>query len=375
MGGARRRLEQLDGRTPVIVGVGQSSERLDADGYRALSPAALAAAAALAALDDAGPGPALRGSVDLVAGVRQFDISGPDAVAPLGCSDNFPRSVADRVGIDPARAVLDVVGGQTPQALVSEMAADIASGGVRAAMLLGSEAISTCRHFAGRLDAPDFSEKRGGQLEDRGYGLQGLVSRYGKAHGLNGTPGQYAIAEHARRARVNMSRPAYARAMGELFASFSTVASMNSHAAAPTVRSSAELVTVTARNRMIADPYPRFLVARDQVDQGAAVLMTSLAQARELRIDTDRMVFLHGYANLRDKPLLERPDLGSSPPTCAAITEALRAAGLASSDLDVMDLYSCFPIAVFNVCDEPVGRSFHTATTTAVLEPLRQEHT
>ena len=45
--------------------------------------------------------------------------------------------------------------------------------------------------------------------------------------------------------------------------------------AAPTRRSATELVEVTEQNRLVADP-PRFLVARDQVNQGAAVLMMSI---------------------------------------------------------------------------------------------------
>ncbi|WP_440072196.1 hypothetical protein [Streptosporangium sp. OZ121] len=37
--------EGLDPRTPVLVGVGQSSERIGEPGYRRLSPVELAAAA------------------------------------------------------------------------------------------------------------------------------------------------------------------------------------------------------------------------------------------------------------------------------------------------------------------------------------------
>ena len=39
------------------------------------------------------------------------------------------------------------------------------------------------------------------------------------------------------------------------------------------------------RNRMIADPYTRLLVARDQVNQAAAVLIASTDAAQELGID------------------------------------------------------------------------------------------
>jgi hypothetical protein len=59
----------LDPRTPVVAGVGQASERLGAQAYRQRSPV-----------------------------VRQFENSVPGARAPLGRSDNYPRSVAGRRG-------------------------------------------------------------------------------------------------------------------------------------------------------------------------------------------------------------------------------------------------------------------------------------
>lgn len=71
-----------------------------------------------------------------------------------------------------------------------------------------------------------------------------------------------------------MTRTEYADAMGELFAPFSEIAAKNPYSATPQQRSPGELVAITERNRMIADPYPRFLVARDQVNQAAAVLTT-----------------------------------------------------------------------------------------------------
>ena len=50
--------EELDSRTPVIVGVGQASERLGDPGYQGLSAVGLAAAALRAALDDTAADPA-----------------------------------------------------------------------------------------------------------------------------------------------------------------------------------------------------------------------------------------------------------------------------------------------------------------------------
>ncbi|MFE9322546.1 acetyl-CoA acetyltransferase [Nocardia sp. NPDC052278] len=346
-------IDEIHPRTPVLIGVGQAAERIDDPDYRALSAVELAAAAARRALADTGADTAaVAARVDTVAGVRQFEISTPGAPAPLGKSDNYPRSVADRVGAEPTRAILEVSGGQSPQHLITELARAIAAGNSEAALIFGSEAISTARHLAKSEQRPDFTEHRGGQLEDRGYGLSGLITRYALMHGLTDAPSQYALFENARRARLGMSRTEYNRGMGELFAPFTRVASKNPYAAAPVERSADELITVDERNRMIAEPYTRYLVARDQVNQGAAVLLMSVAAAREIGVPQDKWVFLHGHADLREKGLLERPDLSRAPALTRATEHALAMAAIGVDQLHTIDLYSCFPIAVSAICDD-----------------------
>ena len=129
-----------DPRTPVVVGVGQSSERLGAEDYQGLSPVDLAAAAAREALADTGADPAsVAAAIDTVAGIRQFENSFPRARAPLGRSDNYPRSVAGRIAATPARAVLEVSGGQAPQHLVNEFARVIAAGDSEVTLVFGSD--------------------------------------------------------------------------------------------------------------------------------------------------------------------------------------------------------------------------------------------
>jgi acetyl-CoA C-acetyltransferase len=343
-----------DPATPVLVGVGESSERLEEPGYRALSPADLAARAAAEALADtcasAGP-PAVAASISTIAGVRQFEISGPWGRSPLGRSANFPRSVAARIGASPARAILEVTGGQSPQHLVNELAAAIAGGGCEVALITGAEAISTVRRYAKAPERPDFTEDPGGSLEDRGYGLDGMFSPYEAAHGLTTAASQYALIENARRTRLRLGREQYAAVMGALFAPFTRVAAANPHAASRTVRSPAELAAPSERNRPVADPYTRYLVAREKVNQGAAVLLASVAAARRLGIPAQRWVFLHGHADLTERPLLERADLAAAPACVLAARHALEVAGITADDLSWLDLYSCFPVAVFAICD------------------------
>ncbi len=182
----------MDPRTPVIVGVGQFTERIDDDGYRGMSAVDLATEAARAALADTGADAgAVAEAVDVFVGLRQFEISTPFSPAPLGRSDNYPRSVARRIGADPARAVLEPLGGHGSQKVVTEFAAAIAAGEAEVVLVLGSENGSTLRHFARRDDKPDHSETVGGQLEDRGFGFEQYMSEYTATHGLTGAPVQY----------------------------------------------------------------------------------------------------------------------------------------------------------------------------------------
>lgn len=342
----------LDPRTPVVVGVGQAAERIDDSAYRAMSPVELAAAAARAALVDCGGDfVAVAAAVDTVAGVRQFEISGPVASAVLGRSNNYPRSVANRLGANPARAILEIVGGQGPQHLISELAAEIATGRADVAVIFGSDATSTLRHWGGRDDKPDFTETVDGDLEDRGHGIEKLISPYTVIHGLTSAPIQYALLENARRAGTGLGPDEYRRRMGELFAPFTKIAANNPFAAAPVERTVDELITVTDSNRMISEPYPRLMVARDQVNQGAAALLMSVGAARRLGVPEENWVYLHGHVDLEERTLLERPDLGHAPSAVLAAREALGMAGIGVDDVATFDLYSCFPVPVFNICD------------------------
>jgi acetyl-CoA C-acetyltransferase len=342
----------IDDRTPILIGVGEASERIDAEGYEGVGPAELAGRAARAALADAGADvAALAARIDVIAAIRQFEISTPGAKAPFGCSDNLPRSIGKRIGADPARAILEVTGGQGPQHLVTELFHSIAAGETTMALIAGSESISTVRHLMTKGESRDWSETVGGTLEDRGYGMDGLITGEMIRHGMRIPITLYALFENARRGRLGMDRQSYAQAMGELFAPFTRVAHDNPHAMSQEVFTAEELATVTPRNRLVADPFPRRMVARDQANQGAAALMTSVGVAREMGVPEDRWVYLHGGADVKERTVIERRDLDANPAAVLAARRALELAGVGISDVAVLDLYSCFPVAVFNVRD------------------------
>ena len=341
----------VDPRTPVLVGVGQFTERIDDPDYQGMSAVDLATAAAEAALADTGLNVAnVAKAVDTVFGLRQFEISGPMPAA-FGKSNNYPRSVMNRLGGDPARVVLEPVGGQSPQKLVTEAGNAIVAGDADVVMIMGSEPGSTARYFANRDDKPDFTEHVEGQLEDRGHQIFSYIDEYTIQHGLTGAPVQYGLLENARRSRLGLSVAEYRLKMAELFAPFSKVAAKNPFSSSPVERSVEEIVTVTDDNRMICDPYPRLLVARDTVNQGAAAVLMSVEAARRLGVPEEKWVYLHGHADLIEQAMLDRVDLGAGPASVMAAHEALRVAGVGVGDIATFDLYSCFPFPVFVICE------------------------
>lgn len=350
-------LAALDPRTPVIVGVGQSVERIEDADYRGLSAADLAARAAEAALADCGQPEAARAVVKAVGAVRTFEDSNA-APSPFGKPDKFPLAIARRLKIAPRIAILDKVGGQSPVTIVMDMGERIRAGETEAALVFGAEAMSSARHLSARGETRDWAETDAGAIEDRGLGVKGLLSPLAIAHGIVSPPIAYALMENARRARLGQDIGSYAQAMGALFAPFTEVAAANPYSCAASAPMSAEAIaTPSERNRLVTDPYTIKLVARDQVNQGAAVLVMALGAALKAGIAADRITFVHAATLANEKEVFARPQIDAYPAATAAIAEALRVSGRAIGDFAAFDFYSCFPIPVFNTAIDALGLS------------------
>jgi acetyl-CoA C-acetyltransferase len=134
--------------------------------------------------------------------------------------------------------------------------------------------------------------------------------------------------------------------MGRLFAPFTEVAAGNPCAWFPTARSADEIATPSPDNRIVAEPYTKRMTAFLGSDQGAAVIVCSLAAARRAGV-ADRAVFIWAGAEATDVRFpTARPDPGRSPAIAAAGRALFEAAGVGVDDLARLDLYSCFPSAV-----------------------------
>lgn len=326
----------------------------DAPSAQALPPMGISARAAEAALRDTGCENRLAGLIDTLAVVRIFQDSRnrPRDDVSFGRAENPPRAVARRIGVNPVNAIYGCIGGDTPQTLVNEIAQAIADGEIGIALLAGGEAIDTARKAMRAGISLDWQEEDNGSLDDRGMGVT-LASPHELAHGI-GIPVQtYPLFENAIRAELGNSIEEHLKFMGRVMAPFTRTASENPFAFYGEPREAAALAMVDADNRYICLPYPKLMNARDSVNQGAALVMTSVGKARELGIDPGKWVFIHGCAEAREKLLVsERVNYHSSPAIRANAATAFAMAGKTAADMDFIDLYSCFPSAVEIACAE-----------------------
>ncbi len=330
---------------PVLVGVGQVVSQWDAtsgpDG--APSPLSLATQASQVALQDAGI-PA--SAVDTIAMVRIFE----DSMAsshPHGHNSNLPGTIARDLGARPERAIYASVGGQSPQALANEMAARIHAGEIDCALITGSEANKASKAARRHGVEITWADSADLPVEDRGMGDM-LLSRNEIKHGLVTPAYFYALFENAMAAQADETRSQRRETMSALFTKFAAVASTNPYAQFQTARSADFLSQPSRENYPFADPYLKWHMAQDAVNQGAAIIIMSEAKADELGISADKRIYLHGAGEASDDFISERPNLDGSWAMETAISRALTQAGKTSADMAVFDLYSCFPSAVFS---------------------------
>lgn len=331
----------MEDRTPVIVGVAQLVDR-EEDPRAALEPLAMLQRIAREAARDAGPGERLLCEIDTSALVETFGWN----------RGNPPGFVAESLGARPRRTLLSAIGGEMGLTLLNRVAAMIAAGEARVALVAG------CNPFAALTRAAASQVDLGWQVGGRGEPTLVGTSRAGASaleqrYGLRMPVEIYPIFENALRARRGLDPEAHLRSLGRLMSRFTEVAAKNPYAWFPVRRSPEELITPTPSNRMIAYPYPKYLNAVIQTEQAAGCLVLAAGAARELGVPESRFVYWAGGAECVESAWYpsERRDFHSSPALAAAARGALASAGVGVGEIDWFDLYSCFPVAVEIACD------------------------
>jgi acetyl-CoA C-acetyltransferase len=336
---------------PVLIGCGQLTEKCPPE--EASTPIELMAEVARKAAADAGPGRALLDAIDVIAALGLTVDSPESGSGANGMVRNIPHAVCAALNIDPAEQRYTRTGGNTPQMLVNRYAEKIAQGDASAVLLVGAEALhSMFTRLEMGLDLDAWMDDTGGDPQMLGDSRP-AASDHEMAYGMHTPSVTYPMFENALRGKYGLSLDEHRRKMGELYQRFNAVAAQNPLSWFPTERSAEEIATVSDGNRYVGFPYTKFLNSVIQVNMGAAVIMTSVAKARELGVAEDRMVYLHGCADANDIwNVSDRVNYHSSPAIRTMGDQALAMAGKTIDHMDYFDIYSCFPSAVQIACDE-----------------------
>ncbi len=314
-------------RIPVIIGVGQINDRPD-DPDNGLDPLGLMVQALKRAETDSGV--SLLAQLDSVAVVDQISFRD---LNPLD------RKLADALGANPSVCYQsEAPHGDTPIRLLNEAANRIGAGEIKLAAVAGAEALRT---IAGRL------AKHATPQSDVFEGVRKEAKRepgYAQQHGLNAPVDVYPLYENAGRAAYGQTLAEAQQESGAIWSRFSEIAAGNEGAWIRKPTSPEEIITSNEKNRPLAFPYNKLMVANSSVNQGAGFIVASLAEARRLGVSDDKMIYVGmGAAAKEAYSFLQRDRYDRSVSMETSIRRTLELNKMSGADFDFVELYSCFP--------------------------------
>lgn len=326
---------ELDPRTPVVVGAAEIVHR-DGPTFAVCSATDLMIEAVNVALASAG---------GAAVGARVGEV-----LVPHGTwSESDPgRAIADVVGAPRARSIRSELG-VLQQSLLARAATDLVAGVVDVALVVGGEnrwsGVVSAKTGVALPEPPGLASSS--EPDEVIVPKEMVISPIEIERNLTTAAHQYAIIESSLRHHLGRSVGAHQRELGELWGRFAAIA-VDAPASWDRRGLSAEDIAFESdSNRMIAAPYPKWLISQWNVDQAAALVVTTVGVARDLGIDESKWVFpLSIVQSNAVIPLPERAELHRWPASQVVASAALDAAGVSIDEIGPVDLYSCFPAAV-----------------------------
>lgn len=318
--------------TPVLVSAATAMQRED-DYRQALEPLDLMIKAVREAGGDCGL-PELLQQVDRIA-------------VPRGRwrYRNPAGAIARAIGAKNAQTVLSTVG-VLQQSLVANACEDIASGAIDSAIVTGADA--GYRILRARIVGERAGERE--QEDDPDVLLAPKAELRHPAEvaaGLNMPVGLYALAESARRAAAGRSIDEHREHLAQRYARFSQIAAQNPQAWIREEKAPRSILEAGRQNPMQAFPYTRSHCSTWNVDQAAALLLCSEEKADALGIAQAQRVYPVASAESNHmEPLSARADLARCHGARIAADALFSVVGISAYEIDLVELYSCFPVAV-----------------------------
>jgi acetyl-CoA acetyltransferase len=316
-------------RLPVIIGIGEITDRPD-DPLQSLEPLALMTEALQCAARDT--------NCDALNAIDSLDV-----VHQVSWRyEKTAERLCARLGIQPARAVYGVTGGESPIRYLHEAALRIARGEAEIAAVCGAEAqYAVNKAKAAHIELPWTPIA---QDVENPFAVTGRLNPVAIAHGAIRPIQVYPFYENASHLAWEQTPRVALDESGEIWSRYSAVAAANPYSWSKRHFTGAEITTPTRDNRLIAYPYTKHMVANPAVNQGAAVILTTLERARALKIDTSKIIFIWGGASaMEPRDYLTRDQYERSDAQDVVLNSMRELAHANNCEIDATELYSCFP--------------------------------
>ena len=256
------------------------------------------------------------------------------------------RIIAERIGAEQACSVFAKIG-ITQQTLMGEACARIQQGLDEIIIVSGGEA--KYRSLQATIQGKSVSEidQQGAEADVVMQPDAELWLIEETTAGLGMPVSYYAVMESAYRAAKGLGIEQHRDALAELYAEFSNVASSNPHAWKPQAVADETIRNASDKNKMLAFPYTKLHNTSWNVDQACAMIFTSVEKATALGIDPKHWIFPWvSTENNAMQAVAARTDIHRSIGAELAAKAAMQHCDISASELNIIDLYSCFPVAV-----------------------------
>ena len=253
--------------------------------------------------------------------------------------------IAEKNNFSNAKTSVNKIG-VLQQHLINNTCNKIIKGEIRAGLILGGE--SRAKMIAALKEGVEYKEMELSTNPDQYVKAKDDLYGEGEAEALGlMAVGYYAVMESAMRKSKSLTLKEHEDYLGSMYAEFSEIASKNQYAASDKSISKDQIMLANNDNKPMAYPYNKYHCTSWNVSQASAILICEEELADQLNISKQKRIYPMASSETNHMiALIQRPSLISSAGLKLASEKINEVVDENSINLDFIDLYSCFPVAV-----------------------------
>ena len=318
-------------KKPVVIGLGITQQK---GSYAELDEALfLMEKVAMRAINDCG-NPKIKDFIDVI-----------DIPKGFWRYRDPGKWIAEKNNFSNAKTSVNKIG-VLQQHLINNTCNKIIKGEIRAGLILGGE--SRAKMIAALKEGIEYKEMELSTNPDQYVKAKDDLYGEGEAEALGlMAVGYYAVMESAMRKSKSLTLKEHEDYLGSMYAEFSEIASKNQYAASDKSISKNQIMLANNDNKPMAYPYNKYHCTSWNVSQASAILICEEKLADQLNISKQKRIYPMASSETNHMiALIQRPSLISSAGLKLASEKINAVVDKHSINLNLIDLYSCFPVAV-----------------------------